>query len=262
MHPLEPFVEAWRGTTRDVLDLLPTLSDDDWARPTDCPGWSVHDVVAHLAHLESVLAGLEEDDWPRGDAVPPSSYTQAGVDARRDHSPAELADELERAVGIRSDALTELPDPDGKPPKTPGDAPWSWQTLLSNRSIDCWVHEQDVRRAVGRPGSLDSGGAQVTTRSFAAGMPFVLGKRVKPPAGTSVVWTLTGGVPLEVGAVMGDDGRASGDVAAHPTTRLVLTSEAFTVLGAGRRGPEAVDVRIEGDEELGREVLRGMALTR
>jgi uncharacterized protein (TIGR03083 family) len=261
MHPLEPYVEAWRGTARDVLTLLPTLSDDDWARPTDCPGWSVHDVVAHLAHLESVLAGLEADDWPRGAAVPPSDYTQAGVDARRDHSPAELADELERAVGLRSEALAELPDPDSDPTKTPGDAPWSWETLLRNRCVDFWVHEQDIRRAVDRPGGLDTGGAQVTTQTFAAGMPFVLGKRVKPAAGTSVVWTITGGVPLEVGAVVGDDGRAAPAVVVDPTARLTLSSEAFTVLGAGRRGPEAVDTAIEGDEELGRAVLSSMTLT-
>jgi len=31
-----------------TLELLRSLDADDWARPTDCTGWSVHDVVAHL----------------------------------------------------------------------------------------------------------------------------------------------------------------------------------------------------------------------
>jgi hypothetical protein len=93
-------------------------------------------------------------------------------------------------------------------------------------------------------------------------MPFVLGKRVAPPAGTAVVWRITGEVPMEVGAVVGADGRASSDVSDDPTTTLTLTSEAFAVLAAGRRGPDQVDVEIDGDEELGSAVLDAMVLTR
>ena len=48
MHPLEPYVLAWQSTTRDVIDLLRSLGDDEWSQPTDCPGWTVHDVLAHM----------------------------------------------------------------------------------------------------------------------------------------------------------------------------------------------------------------------
>ena len=263
MHPLEPFVQAWRGTADDLLDLLPSLSDDDWSQPTDLPGWTVHDVAAHLAHLEAVLAGRDtgRPAMRAGGQAPSSGYTQAGVEARADRSPEELIDELRQSVKTRTEQLRPLPDPSSKPDTTPGGVDWTWEVLLRNRAIDAWAHEQDIRRAVGRPGSLGSGGAQVTTHSFAAGMPFVLGKRVAPPAGTSVAWRITGEVPMEIGAVVGDDGRASSEVADDPTTTLTLTSEAFTVLAAGRRGLDQVDVAIDGDEELGRAVLRAMALT-
>ncbi len=96
------------------------------------------------------------------------------------------------------------------------------------------------------PAHSDSGGAQVTTHAFAAGMPFVLGKRVSPPAGTSVLWRITGEVPLETGAIVGEDGRARSEVADDPTATLTLTSEAFTVLAAGRRTPDRVDVERRG----------------
>jgi uncharacterized protein (TIGR03083 family) len=263
MHPLEPYVQAWSGTVRDVLDLLPTLSDDDWSRPTDCPGWSVHDVAAHLAHLEAMLAA-HDARVPAGttnSGTPSSDYTQAGVDARADRSPEQLIDELAQAFEARGDELADLPDPAAKPDATPGGVDWTWETLLRNRAIDVWVHEQDIRRAVDRPGSLGSGGAQVTTHTFAAGMPFVLGKRVAPPAGTSVVWNITGEVPLEVGAIIGDDGRAAPTVAGDPSAILTLTNEAFTVLGAGRRARGEVQVNIEGDQQLGEAVLDAMALT-
>jgi hypothetical protein len=40
-----------------------------------------------------------------------------------------------------------------------------------------------------------------------------------------------------------------------------MTSETFTILAAGRRSPDAVDVEIDGDEELARSVLAAMTLT-
>ena len=263
MHPLEPYLLAWRDTADALFDLLPSLDDDDWSTPTDLPGWSVHDVAAHLAHLESVLAGHDSQPVVRGvgGQAPAVEYTQAGVDARADQKPEDLIEEFRSAVEARTERLRDLPDPSVKADTTPGGVDWTWEVLLRNRAIDIWSHEQDIRRAVGRPGNLGSGGAQVTTRSFAAGMPFVLGKRVAPPPGTSVVWRITGDVALEVGAIVGDDGRAAAEVADEPDATLTLTNEAFTVLAAGRRTPDQVDVEIDGDEALGRAVLAGMVLT-
>jgi uncharacterized protein (TIGR03083 family) len=263
MHPLEPYVQAWQGTARDVIELLPALSDGDWTTPTDLPRWSVHDVAAHLAHLEAVLAG-HDAVWPTaggGGKAPAPEYTQAGVDARADRSPAELIDELRQCVEARTEQLRELPDPSAKADRTPGGVDWTWEVLLRNRVIDVWCHEQDIRRAVGRPGNLGSGGAQVTTRVFAAGMPYVLGKRVAPAADTSVVWHVTGEVPLEIGAVVGDNGRASPQIADDPTASLTMMSETFTILAAGRHSADDADVEIAGDEELARAVLGAMALT-
>ncbi len=31
-----------------LLDLLAGLTDDEWARPTACAGWSVKDVALHI----------------------------------------------------------------------------------------------------------------------------------------------------------------------------------------------------------------------
>ncbi len=263
MHPLEPYIDAWRGTSQDLLDLLPTLSDDDWPRATDLPGWSVHDVAAHLAHLEAILAGHDaQQPVEQLGAQVSSGFTQIGVDARADRAPDDLIAEFRAAVEARmAEFEADVPDPEAKAPVTPGGVDWTWEVLLRNRVIDAWSHEQDIRRAVDRPGSLDSGGAQVTTRVFAAGMPFVLGKKVAPPAGTSVLWRLTGDIPLEVGAVVGDDGRAAAEVPDDPTTTLTMTSETFTILAAGRRTPDAVDVEVGGDAELGRSVLGAMTLT-
>lgn len=263
MHPLDLYVTAWRTSAADVLGLVADLSEDDWHRPTDLPGWDVQDVVAHLAHLEAVLAGHERDE-PLGvqSRTLASDYTEGGVRARRDRPSADVAAELKAAVEHRGRALEVLPDDPAAPASpTPGSVEWTWETLLRNRVVDMWCHEQDLRRAIGRTGGLGSAGAQVTTHTFAAGLPYVLGKKVAAGPGTSVLWSITGDVPLEAGAEVGPDGRAAAATPADPTATLTMTSETFAVLAAGRRSPDAVTVVIDGDEALGRRVLDAMTLT-
>lgn len=263
MNPLQPYVDAWSESAHAVLDLTDQIADHEWMLSTDLDGWTVHDVVAHLAHLEAVLAGQSPDTEVDATAAGVTdTYTQAGVEARRGHSTTDIVAELRAAVAAREAALTELPDdPRAPADRTPGSAPWTWETLLRNRVVDLWCHEQDLRRALDRPGGLDSSGARVTAGTFAAAMPFVLGKKVAPAAGTSVAWHVTGEIPFDVGATIGDDGRAAPQAPEQPTVRLRLSTETFCLLGAGRRRPEDLQVDIEGDEQLAGVVLSAMSVT-
>ena len=69
-------------------------------------------------------------------------------------------------------------DPWGQPPVTFGGIPWDWRTLLRNRPLDVWMHEQDIRRAIGRPGGMDSAAAKHTADYLADSLPLVVAKRV------------------------------------------------------------------------------------
>lgn len=257
----EMYVTAWKQTSDAIVELVTGLTDEQLALATDLPGWDVHDVVAHLAHLEQVASG--EPEQPTGVAIVPADYTNAGVDERRGISATELLAGFERDVASRHAALTSTRlDLADTAPVTPAGVPWTWETLLRNRAVDVWVHEQDIRRAVGQPGSLGSLGAQVTTHTFAAGMGFVLGKKVKAEPGSVVRWLVEGDVPLSIELEVGDDGRAhrtSSPTSADVT--LDMTSETFTVLAAGRRTPDAVEVRYAGDGDLAARVLANMTLT-
>lgn len=264
MNSLATYVAAWKSCATDVEDLLRSLEPEDWSRPTDCPGWTVHDIAAHLAALEVELA---DDDAPTRPIDTPaarlsSSHTQAGVDARKDATPSELVDEFVEAVRRRAAALDADPPEDGSaiPPRSLGDTRWDWQTLLHNRVIDLWVHEQDIRRAVDRPGNLDTDAARITAGAFAGALPFVIGKRAGAEPGTTVVLVVDG---REQAFAVQDDGRcrAVDDNNADPTVRLTMDRETLTILGAGRRDPLTVDVRIDGDRDLGERILQGMAVT-
>ena len=263
MNLLETYVRGWHEAAEAIIALAAELDDADWARQTDCTEWTVKDVLAHVAHLETELCHTEQNTYDGGGGTDvASSYTAIGVAARRDRTPAELVAELASAVELRASRLADLPDDPAAPaPVTPGGVAWSWDTLLRNRSVDVWVHEQDIRRAIGRPGGLDSTGAHVAVMTFSFAMPYVLGKKVKPPALSTVRWNVTGETPLELVVRVGEDGRASAiETLDEPSVTLTMSTEAFTVLTAGRRTPDQLDITIEGDEELARATLAAMPI--
>lgn len=259
--------QAWRETAERVLALCGGLGADQWTRPTDLPGWRVRDVVAHLADIEAQLAGLAPPRPGRPSAtgqVPPE-WTEPGVEARRGTPPQALVAELETAVRRRGEQLAGEPpeDPSAHPTWTPASVDWDWTTLLRLRVIDLWVHEQDIRRAVGVPGGMSSLGAQAAVNRFATALPYVLGKKVAPPPGTEVAWEVRGEVPVDVRLVVENDGRArpAEGEPAPGCTLLRMDTETFTLLGAGRRPVDDVPLSIDGDRELGTRVAAAMAVT-
>lgn len=266
---LKRYVDVWADAVEKVVHLLRTLDPDDWDRPTDLPGWDVRAVAAHLAHLESELAGIAqtEVEVPELDHVrsPMGRHTEQGRIARASWSPEEIVDELAKAAEIRLAALREDPPTDGSaaPDVTPGGIGWDWETLLRNRPLDVWMHDQDIRRAVGRPGGLTDPAAAHTTQVFTMSLPYAVGKKVAPPAGTTVVVDVRGVHPVHLAVEMGEDGRARPTTPDpdEPTVRLELDLETFVVLAGGRRSPEQVEVAVSGDETLGARVLRAMAVT-
>ncbi len=265
---LRPLVDVWEQAAADVVALLRTLTDDDWHRPTDLPGWDVRAVAAHLAHLESVLAGGPQQhvDVPEASHLRgvSSRFTEAGVLARAAWPAERVVEELEASVAARRAALESSPPADLDEPG-PGFASllgWSWERLLTNRPVDLWMHEQDVRRAVGRRGGLDSAGARHTAVVLAAALPYVLGRRVGPPAGTTVVLEVTGSLPQVHAAAVGDDGRGVAVAPpSDPSARIALDLEAWVLLSGGRRPPSSVEVSVIGDVDLARRTLAALTVT-
>lgn len=264
---LAGYVDVWWEAIDDFTRLLEGLPPEAWSVPTDLPAWDVHACAAHTAHLERVLSAAPEETvhvepGPHVTTLA-QAYTEQGVVARRDATPDELINEIrESATKRRAFLLTDPPeDATEMPPKTPGDIPWNWQTLLRNRPLDVWMHEQDVRRAIGRPGGLDSAAAQHTADYLLEGMGMVLVKRAGAPAGSTLVVEVEGSAATAFGVSESGRGAPLDVVPATPTVRLVLDREAFVLLAGGRRRPGHVPVTAEGDRDLAARILAGMAIT-
>jgi uncharacterized protein (TIGR03083 family) len=225
-------------------------------------------VVSHTAHLEAVLAGAPEETVPVPQGLGHVTslmdfYTEQGVIARRDHTREQLLEELATATGQRISETRANPpeDASARAPKTPGDVGWSWQTLLANRPLDVWMHEQDIRRATDRPGHLDSVAARHVVGVFGSGLGYVWGKKVGAAIGETAAVEVTDlGKRFEV--TVGGDGRGTRAAAdAVPDTTLRLDTETFVVLSGGRRDPDSQQVEISGDHDLGERLRHALAVT-
>jgi uncharacterized protein (TIGR03083 family) len=269
VNQLRELVAVWREQCRELSALVRRLDELDWALPTDLSGWSVQDVFAHCVALESELSGVEPlrvqiDKTAAHIKNAAGVYTERGVVGRRGRTPAELIDEFEEAVERRAALLDAEPldDPTGTPPITPGRIGWDWATLLRNRPIDLWVHEQDIRRAVGKPGGFGTVGARHTQGVFALALPYVVAKRAAAPPRTTVVVYITGEVTARYGVVVDESrrGHPADPASIEPTVQLTMNTETFTVLGASRREAVGLPIQIDGDHELAATILSQLGL--
>lgn len=258
-------VAAYEQTVRSTIALAETFGPADWELPTECPGWSVRDQISHMAGVERGLLGDPEpphqipDDLPhvRNDM---GRFMEVAVDARRARPGPAIVDELRDALDRRLAAFPGI-DPDGAT-GLPDGRMGTYTELMSFRAFDCWTHEQDVRRAVGRPGNLAAPAAERARDILSRALPFVVGKRAGAAPGESVTLEVTAPVSFTLHVVVGDDGRARfTEALAGPTLALGMDWETYARLSCGRIPAESADVTVTGAADFAHRVLTAMAVT-
>lgn len=261
------FVDAFEHSVRSLLAVAAELRASEWDRPTDLPGWSVRDVVAHLAAVESELLGdpvaapLESYGTHVRDEF--GRHMEDGVAARRGRDPHEVVAELAAALDLRLPQMRAM-SPDDPPVRVPAGQRWDTERLLRNRAFDAWMHEQDVRRATGRPGNLDGPGAQLTRLVLQGALPYLVAKRAGAQPGQSVRLTVSGDVAFDVLLAVDENGRAAvveDGTATLPTAAVETDWVTVVRLLGGRAAPEGVAVRVEGDRDLADRLLAGLVVT-
>jgi len=260
---VDHLAEVWGS----VAEVCGGMRVTQWDAATDCPGWTVRDQLSHLIGIERLIMGDEAP--PPLEVVPEhvrngfAELNESWVAARRRVPGSEVLSEFVSVIRRRLDQLRDLPaerfDVVGWSPV--GEVPY--REFLVTRVLDSWAHEQDIRRAVGRPGGRNGPGEQSVLDRCTSAMPVVVGKRVAPPDGTTVLFVVTGVLGRRV-AVSVDGGRAvaAPDVEREPDAALTMDQETFWRLGFGRVDPTRIlaagQVRIDGDVAVGHRVLAAM----
>jgi len=279
LHPPAPnelgeLIDAYAQTVRSVIDLGRTLRPGDAELATDCPGWTVADQLAHVVGGEAMVAGDEDPD------VDVSGFAhvrhefgarhEKAVEARRGRHVDEVVEELEE----RLDERLAFYGREGVTAETPCDGPFGPTTiggLLGLRIFDIWVHEQDIREAIGRPGGLDTAAAALSVSRVFAAVPRLVARDAAVPPGHAVVLDLTGPTVGRVGARVEEvDGKRvgiplfTGGQEEHPdvvTTSLTMSTRVAMRLAAGRKDPADLHVVVSGDEEIAERVLHALPMT-
>jgi uncharacterized protein (TIGR03083 family) len=269
MHDQEIIVNLER--VWGSLDSLCTpFTERDWKLPTDLPGWSVQDNIAHIIDFESRFLGR-----PVPDHTPkhlPHMKNELGhrneiwVDWYRSHSGAQVLVDFRAVTSERLGVLRAMRDEDFAAPSPVALRPESLRGHLQRRIVDCWAHEQDIRRAVRRPGHYDGPVVAHVLGRLSDALPMVVAKKVEAPEGTIVVVALTGAGQRTLAlCVEGERAVWLDALPAQPTVHLSMTTETFACLVLGRWVADATlqdgRVQLAGDTALGQAIVTQMNIT-
>ncbi|UQX01933.1 maleylpyruvate isomerase family mycothiol-dependent enzyme [Streptomyces sp. RerS4] len=272
VHPsLEPYADAWTHSIEAISELVLPLTEGQWNLPTPCPGWSVRDIVSHIIGLECEQLGdprpihtLPRDLRHVVDEF--TRYMEVQVDVRRHHTAPEMTSELEYTVIRRARQLRN----EKRDPSTLVRGPLGDQVTLELatrlRAFDVWIHEQDLRAALGVPGNWDSPGAYVARDLMLAGLPKVVAKGAGAPPNSAVVLDVHG--PLEFLRTVRVDATGHATLeqtpSLGPAVTLTMDWETYVRLAAGRVRARSVAgdrLKVEGDPELAEALLANFAVT-
>jgi uncharacterized protein (TIGR03083 family) len=251
----------------DIETLAGDFGDAQWQAATPLPGWSVHDVVAHIVGTESMLHGVGTPDADvdvstlehvRNDI---GALNERWVRELRGISGAELLDKFRTTTADRRKALSAMSNDEWNAVTMTPAGPDSYGRFMRVRIFDCWMHEHDIRDAVGRPastGELVGPAADMALDEVAASMGFVVGKLGGAPDGSRVSIELTGPIGRTINVVIDGKGRLVDDFGDDdPTSTIQLDAVLFTRLAGGRTPLDrhAEEISYGGDEAVGRRVV-------
>ena len=253
-----------------LVVLLQDLAPEEWSAKTACAGWSVQDIAAHVLGDDVGLIAAWRDGYEDREAAPATwdelvalvnARNDAWVSAWRRASPRLIVEALEWSWPPLWEVLQAVdPEQLGSPVSWAGDRPARNGLHVAREYAERWVHQQQIRDAVHRPGLCEARWVRPLLDTFAHALPVALESHQAPP-GTrvSVVAIGEGGGRWDV--VRADRWRL--DVEHDPASAtLTVDVETLWRLYTKQVDPAVVETRaaITGDSELARRLLSVVAI--
>jgi uncharacterized protein (TIGR03083 family) len=245
--------------------VLADLTDQQWQAQTPLPGWTVHDVTAHLIGTESMLQGVATPDADidmstlkhvRNDI---GAMNERWVRKLRGTTPADLLDRFRATTIKRRQELTAMRDADWNQVTATPAGPDTYGRFMRVRDFDCWMHLQDIRDALAQPASDPSGpAARLALDEMASSMGFVVGKLGGAPDGSRVAIELTGPLARTINVAVEGRAQVVDDFGGkEPTATIALDGLLFTRLAGGRttRDLHRDTISYGGEEAVGKRIV-------
>jgi uncharacterized protein (TIGR03083 family) len=258
-EPVRDFRATATAEREQLLTFLAGLSADEWLAPTAAPGWAVRDVALHLldddltwlsTQRDDELAGLVDMSDRRAFPQLLADKNQRWIDGARGMSRQVVAGLL-RWSGEQVDSFHASQDLLGA-----GSVSWASEDPvpywfnLAQEFTERWVHQQQMREAVGRVGDHEATLPEVLRTfvwAFPHQLPRDIGARMIEIAIADVgAWTLR---PAATGWSLIAAPAAGADA------RLYLTADAAWRLLTGAAVPPT-GITIEGDPRVREALIR------
>lgn len=234
-------IEALKTEWETISNFCLELTDEEWDMNTDCSAWSVKDNLSHMIGTELFLTGQKLPDIDLGDTShlknDIAKMNELWVEERRPRHGAEVLQEFNEVTADRIKTLSNLSEAEWEAEgMTPvGMSPYL--RFMKIRTLDCWMHEQDMRYATSKPGNQEGLAMEICLDEVASAMGFVVGKKSAAPDGTKVVFDLSGKTARKI-KIEVKGGRANMvDDFGEPNISIQMKAITFTRLTGGRIAP-------------------------
>lgn len=155
----DDILTALRQQHAELDELLGDLDEAGWALPSPCPGWTIADVVLHLAQTDAMaVASVErrfsdivEAFGTAAEAAPPGANVDVLADlavAAERGLPGKDLYERWRATSLAQIEALSACEPSTRVPWVTGEL--AAVTLATTRLAENWIHTGDVAAALGR----------------------------------------------------------------------------------------------------------------
>jgi uncharacterized protein (TIGR03083 family) len=256
-----------------LLELLRSLSAEEWEMQTGAPAWKVKDVAAHLLDTQLRKLSMARDGYAPTSAqirshadlvVLINRLNQEGVSMYRRLSPPVLISMMEVA-SRESAAYHQSLDPFGD---APFGVSWAGEDCSANwfdtarEMTERWHHQQQIRSAVGKPGIMTRELYHPVLDCFMRALPFAY--RNEPgEAGTMARFDVSGECGGSWYLYRSGDGW---ELVAEPTGKEVSRTSipqeiAWMIFTKGmKKDAAATQVSVAGDRKLGLHVLEMISI--
>ena len=258
-------VEGLRAERDATLTIAKSLTDDEWNASSDCDGWAVRDVIAHMA---SILHGVVDPSVMPDLSGGTENGMEVPVAERRAWTVEEVLAEYETYSGQVADLAATLQDPPLSETLLPmGDLGTHPMALMPSTFVfDGYCHlRNDILRPNGpidRPEPpRDDMRLQPTVEWMLAGLPWMCASQLAF-VDRPITLTLegTGGGTWTIGPG-GDEGRVLvRDGAATDAVAGVTSSTHDFVIWGTQRRPWSTLTKITGDASYAGRVLDGIKI--